>query len=108
MLTETRVWEDNELRKATTYTYDEYNRLLTVTRPLNGITTYTYNPTNGSGSPYKHTTNNPDTITTATNIVTRNVYDQNFRKTSATAAYGTLNLTTTFGYDNRGQSHYGD
>src|SRR5439155_2676556 len=30
-------WEDNELRNATSYTYDEYNRLLNVTRPLNEI-----------------------------------------------------------------------
>ena len=27
-------WEDNELRKATSYTYDDYNRLLSVTNPL--------------------------------------------------------------------------
>jgi YD repeat-containing protein len=91
-------WEDNELRKPTSYTYDDYNRLLTVTRPLNGITIYTYNPTNGTGSPYKHTTNNPDTITTATNIVTRNVYDENFRKVSTAVG----SSTTTFGYDNVG------
>jgi RHS repeat-associated protein len=98
-----KLWEENELLRRISYAYDEYNRLLTVTRPLNGITTYTYNPTNGTGSPYKHTTSNPDTVTvrtgSGTSIVTRNVYDQNFRKTSSTAAYGTLNLTTIFGYD---------
>jgi YD repeat-containing protein len=93
-----KLWEENELRRRTSYTYDEYNRLLTITRPLNGITTYTYNPTNGTGSPYKHTTNNPDTITTATNIVTRNVYDGNFRKVSTAVG----SSTTTFGYDNVG------
>jgi RHS repeat-associated protein len=93
-----KLWEENELRRRTTYTYDEYNRLVTVTRPLNGITTYTYNPTNDTGSPYKHTTNNPDTITTATGIVTRNVYDGNFRKVSTAVG----SSTTTFGYDNVG------
>jgi YD repeat-containing protein len=102
-----KLWEENELRQRTTYTYDEYNRLLTVTRPLNGITIYTYNPTNGTGSPYKHTTSNPDTITTATNIVTSSVYDQNFRKTSTTAAYGTtLAATTWFHYDAVGNQDY--
>ncbi|MFZ0916979.1 MAG: hypothetical protein WAN04_08815, partial [Candidatus Udaeobacter sp.] len=103
-----KLWEENELRSRsrTSYTYDEYNRVLTGTRPLNGVTTYTYNPTNGSGSPYEHTTNNPDTITTATNIVTRNVYDENFRKTSSTAAYGTSKAATAwFDYDPIGNLH---
>jgi RHS repeat-associated protein len=99
-----KVWEDNERRQVTQYAYDDYNRLLSVTRPLNGITSYTYVPTNGGGgSSYKHTTNSADTITTrvnaGTNIVTSNVYDENFRKTSTTAASGTLNLITRFTYD---------
>ena len=34
--------------------------------------------------------------------MTKNFYDANFRKTSTTAAYGTLNLTTAFVYDNVG------
>jgi RHS repeat-associated protein len=104
-------WEDNELRKVTTYVYDEYNRVLNITRPLNGITNYTYNPTNGSGSSYKHTTSNPDTVTVRTSaqtsITTRNVYDQNFRKTSATAADGTASAATTwFHYDPVGNQDY--
>ena len=105
-----KVWEDNELRKVTTYAYDEYNRLLNVTRPLNGITNYTYNPSNG-GSPYTHTTNNPDTITVRTSstndIVTKNVYDENFRRTSSKAAYQTpKEATTWFGYDEVGNQTY--
>ena len=93
-----KLWEENELRKRTSYTYDEYNRVLTVTNPLGKVTRYTYNPTNTTGSPYKHTTNNPDTVTTPANIVTTNVYDQNFRKTSISVG----SSTTTFGYDNVG------
>ena len=104
-------WEDNELRKFTSYTYDEYNRLLNVTRPLNGITTYTYNPTNGAGSRLSHTTNSPDTVTVrtsaTTNITTNNVYDENFRKTSSTAAFGTSAAATTwFHYDPVGNQDY--
>jgi RHS repeat-associated protein len=99
-------WEDNELRKATSYTYDEYNRLVNVTRPANGITTYTYNPTNGSGTRLSHTTSNPDTVTVrtsaTTNIVTTSVYDQNFRKTSSTV----LAATTWFHYDAVGNQDY--
>jgi RHS repeat-associated protein len=93
-----KVWQDNELRKVTQYSYDDYKRLLTVTNPLIETTTYTYHPTNG-GSPYLHTTSNPDTVTTPTGILTNNVYDENWRKTSTTAASGTLNLTTSFIYD---------
>jgi RHS repeat-associated protein len=106
-----KSWEDNELRRPTIYSYDEYNRLLNVTRPLNGITNYTYNPTNGGGSRLSHTTSNPDTVTVRTgaqtSITTRNVYDQNFRKTSATAADGTASAATTwFHYDPVGNQDY--
>ena len=101
-------WEDNELRQASSYTYDDYNRLLTAKNPLNKTTNYTYTPTNGGGgSSYKHTTSNPDTVTTPTGIVTKNVYDQNFRKTSTTAADGTaLAATTWFDYDDVGNQTY--
>ena len=96
-------WEDNELRQRTSYTYDDYNRLLTAKNALNKTTTYTYTPTNGGGgSSYKHTTSNPDTITTPTGIVTSNVYDQNFRKTSTTTAAA----TTWFHYDAVGNQDY--
>jgi RHS repeat-associated protein len=102
-------WEDNELRKASSYAYDAYSRLLNVTRPLNGITTYTYNPTNGTA--LQHTTNNPDTVTVrtsaTTNFKTRSVYDENFRKTSATAADGTASAATTwFHFDPVGNQDY--
>jgi RHS repeat-associated protein len=91
-----KLWEENELRQRTSYTYDAYNRVLTITNPLNQTVTNTYTPTNGTGtSPYLHTTNNPDTVTTPTNIRTTNDYDQNFRKTSTTVA----SSTTRFGYD---------
>jgi RHS repeat-associated protein len=101
-------WEDNELRQASSYTYDDYSRLLTAKNPLNKTTTYTYTPTSGGGgSSYKHTTSNPDTVTAPTGIVTSNVYDANFRKTSTTGAYGTaLAATTWLHYDAVGNQDY--
>jgi RHS repeat-associated protein len=98
-----KLWEENELRKRTSYTYDDYNRVLTVKDPIGQTTghqtSYTYNSTNGNSTdPRLHTTNNPDTVTTATGIVTTNDYDQNFRKTSTTVG----SSITRFGYDNVG------
>jgi RHS repeat-associated protein len=98
-----KVNEWNEMGERTEYAYDNYNRVTTVTKymygPPNEVTSYRYRPTNGNGtSPYLHTTNNPDMITAPTGIVTSNVYDQNFRKTSTTVA----GRTTSFGYDNVG------
>jgi RHS repeat-associated protein len=98
-----KVQECNELTECTTYAYDDYNRVLTATKIMSPLpdetTTYTYTPTNGTGtSPYLHTTNNPDTITSPSGIMTSNVYDENFRKTSSTVA----GRTTRYGYDNVG------
>jgi RHS repeat-associated protein len=97
-------WEENELRKRTTYTYDDYKRVLRTTNPLGKITRSDYAPTEGNTTQcYMHTANTPYWVTTPANIKTHNVYDGNFRKTSATAAYGTSQaLTTSFGYDNVG------
>jgi RHS repeat-associated protein len=94
-----KMWEENELRQRTSYTYDNYNRVLTVTNPLNQTETFSYLKP-GTSSSYLHTTNSVYTHTSRTGIVTSNIYDQNFRKTSVTQASGTsLAATTTFGYD---------
>jgi RHS repeat-associated protein len=96
-----KLWQKDELFEQTSYTYDDYRRVLTVTNPLNQTVTNTYTPTSGTNtSSYVHTTSSIYTTTTPTGIVTKNIYDQNFRKTSTTQAYGTsLAATTTFGYD---------
>jgi RHS repeat-associated protein len=93
-----KVWEDNELRKATNYAYDDYNRLTSVTNPLNNTETFDYLKP-GTTSPSVHTTDSVYTHTSRAGIVTTNVYDQNWRKTSTVVASGTLNLTTGFAYD---------
>ena len=100
-------WEENELRKRTSYTYDDYNRVLSVKDPIGQTTgrttSYTYLPTNGNGtSPYLHTTSNADTVTTPTGIVATNDYDKNFRKTSVRVG----SSTTRFHYDFFGNQDY--
>jgi RHS repeat-associated protein len=95
-----KVWQDNELRKITSYTYDDYNRLLSVTDPLSKTTQYDYATTQGNiTQAQQHTTNSARWVTAPTGIKTNNVYEENWRKTSITAASGTLNLTTSFIYD---------
>jgi RHS repeat-associated protein len=90
-----KVDESNELGENTHFEYDDYNRVVTVTR-ANETTTHTYRPTNGNGnSPYLHTTNNPDTLTLPTGVRTTNVYDRNFRKSSSSVA----GRTTRYDYD---------
>jgi RHS repeat-associated protein len=98
-----KLWEENELRKRTTYSYDDYNRVLTVKNPLNKTTTYDYAPTQGNTTQaQQHTTSSAWWVTTPANIVTNNVYDQNWRKTSTSVTSITPNLTTSFVYDNVG------
>jgi RHS repeat-associated protein len=99
-----KLWEENELRKRTTYTYDSYNRLLTAKNPLNKTTTYSYELTNGNQnlSGTLHTTASVHLVTIPgpPAVTTENRYDANFRKISTKQAYGTeLAATTTFTYD---------
>ena len=96
-----KLWQEDELRERVSYIYDDYRRVLTITNPLNQAVINTYTPTNGANmSSYVHTTSSIYTTTTPTGIVTENIYDANFRKTSTTQAYGTsLAATTTFAFD---------
>ena len=93
-----KLWEENELRQRTTYTYDNYNRVLSIKDPLNKTETFDYLKA-GTSSAYLHTTDSVYRHASRTGIVTTTVYDQNWRKTSTTEASGTLNLTTGFSYD---------
>ncbi len=93
-----KMWEENELRQRTTYTYDNFNRVLSVKNPLNKTETFEYLKPN-TASAYLHTTSSVYKHTSRAGIVTTNVYDPNWRKTSTTEASGPLNLTTRFAYD---------
>src|SRR5207249_10103294 len=58
-----KLWEDNELRHRTRYTYDAYNRLTTFTTPcpINGLTRYANSPKPGRATLSEtHITNQPD------------------------------------------------
>jgi RHS repeat-associated protein len=85
------------LGKRTQYTYDDYNRLLSVINPLNQPETFSYLKP-GASSSSLHTTNSVYTHTSRAGIVTTNIYDENFRKTSTTLG----SSTTSFLYDNVG------
>ena len=94
-------WEDNELRNSTSYTYDEYNRPISTTDPLLNSDSFSYLKP-GASSSYLHTTNSVYSYTSRAGIVTGNVYDGNFRKTSSSVA----GQTTWFHYDNVGNQDY--
>ena len=93
----------NELSQLTRYTYDDYYRLLTVIDPLSKTTQYDYAPTQGNTTQaQQHTTSSAWWVTTPTGIVTKNIYDENFRKTSSAVA----GRTTWFHYDSVGNQDY--
>ena len=92
-----KMWEENELRQRTTSTYDNYNRVLSIKNPLNKVETFDYLKP-GTTSSYLHTTNSVYSHTSRTGIITTNLYDQNWRKTSTT----TSAATTQFAYDDVG------
>jgi RHS repeat-associated protein len=94
-------WEDNELRNSTSFTYDEYNRVTGTTDPLVHSDSSSYLKP-GASSSYLHTTNSVYSYTSRAGIVTSNVYDENFRKTSSSVA----GQTTWFHYDNVGNQDY--
>jgi RHS repeat-associated protein len=92
-----KLWEENELRQRTTYTYDNYNRVRSVINPLYKTETLDYLKP-GTTSSYLHNTDSVYTHTSRAGIITTNLYDQNWRKSSTT----TGSATTSFLYDNVG------
>lgn len=103
-----KLWEENELRKRTTYTYDNYNRLTavklpnTIDVPNQSATTYDYTATSGA-SPYSHTTKSIRKTTSPTGIITGQTFDAEFRVAKKIEAEGTAAAATSrFGYDPNG------
>jgi RHS repeat-associated protein len=86
---------ENELRKRTNVTYDDYNRVLTVTPPAPaGPTTLTYDRS-GTADPYLHTATAVRLTTDGAGATTESVYDENFRRVSLTEHDGTTAPPTT-------------
>jgi RHS repeat-associated protein len=95
----------DQLGHVTNYTYDDYKRLRTISSPGHNtpLTGSTFYDTNGVGEDYTHTDANAKWVLSPGGKKIKNVYDENYRKTSATQAFGTTDAaTTSFGYDNVG------
>ena len=91
----------DELGHTTSYTYDEYKRVLTVRNPMGETTTNYYGL--DWANPLVHTTNN---VKYTLSPMNKNVvfdYDANFRKIDQVAALGTADESwTLFEYDEVG------
>ncbi|HYD79861.1 MAG TPA: polymorphic toxin-type HINT domain-containing protein [Paucimonas sp.] len=77
--------------KTTIYEYDKAARLKKITDAGTGITSYDY-------------VANQMTVTDASGVVTRHVFDAANRTSTVTVNPGGANLTTTYQYDGKGQS----
>ena len=97
----TLAWSYDELGHTTSYTYDEYKRVLTVTNPMGETATSYYGL--DWANPLLHTTN---AVKYTLSPMNKNVvfdYDANFRKTAQTVAAGTSDVATTWlEYDEAG------
>ena len=95
---------------ATSYTYDDYKRLLSVTTPdrfsgdtLNHTTYFWYDKAGNGALEYTHADSNVTRTVLPSGKIMKNVYDADFRKTSSIAGYGSADAaTTSFTYDNIG------
>ncbi|HKP04416.1 MAG TPA: RHS repeat-associated core domain-containing protein [Chthoniobacterales bacterium] len=98
-----KLWQENELRQRTSFSYDAYNRLITVTLPLpnnrSGVMSYEYDPSANVHVPtspsYRHTSSAVSKITSAEGIMTTHRYDENFRRIETTEGAGSSDAATT-------------
>lgn len=95
----TLLWHEDELRHKTTYTYDEYKRLETVTNAEQKTVRNDYTPFIG-GTNLSHTTSSVYHVRSHMGKVTEYDYDANFRRSRMTVAPTTDEYaTTTYTYD---------
>jgi RHS repeat-associated protein len=98
----------NQLGFSTSYTYDDYRRLKSVTPPGRGdgtgaLTTNFYYDTNGSGDDYRYTDSKVTWTVLPSGKKTKTDYDGNRRTWHVTVGYGTADAATTgYTYDNVG------
>jgi RHS repeat-associated protein len=109
----TLQWTQNELGHRTSYGYDDYKRMTSVTLPPRVVaspspapTRYYYDHTGGtSTTDYSHTDALPNRVTLPSGKMTRHIYNHNGQRISTTlaAANGVDDAaTTTFTYDFNG------
>ncbi len=99
----------NELGHHTTYTYDDYRRVRSVTPPIRGFNdngsyvTRSYYDASGTGEDYRYTDSNVTFVVLPSGKKTKTVYDNNRRKNTVTVGYlSGDDATTTYIYDNAG------
>lgn len=101
----------DQFNHMTTYSYDDYRRLRSMTTPLRfpgdsipHTTYYSYDRNQGTGDDYTHTDSNVTLLTLPSTNIVKTTYDENYRKKSVTAsaASGIDAATTSYGYDNAG------
>ncbi len=95
----------DELNHVTSYTYDDYRRVRSVTTPGHDtpLTAYSYYDANGTGDDYTHANSNVTHFTSPSGKKTTASYDENYRKISIIVADGTSDAAkTSYGYDNVG------
>jgi RHS repeat-associated protein len=107
----TLVSVTDQLGHVTSYTYDDYRRRRSMTTPLRSAgdstartTWLSYDRNQGTGDDYTHTDSNVTRITLPSENIGKTVYDENYRKISVTASYGSGAdaATTSYGYDEAG------
>jgi RHS repeat-associated protein len=95
----------DELNHSTTFAYDAYRRIRTVTTPGHNtpLTGSVFYDATATSDDYTHTDANPTWIVSPSGKKTNNTYDENYRRTSMTEAFGTSDAAiTSYGYDNVG------
>jgi RHS repeat-associated protein len=107
----TLVSMTDQLGHTTSYTYDDYRRLRSMTTPLRSpgdstlrTTYFSYDRTQGTADDYTHTDSNMTRLTLPSGNIIQTTYDENYRKKDiiASSGSGTDLAKTSYGYDDAG------